>query len=202
MANPEIKTEGRSVGEGQSSSNNKKSAPLPKDAQVMAAVLKDMGVADYDPRVLNQLLEFSYRYVTNVLEDARCVSAHARKKQVDLDDVRLAAQLYAEQNVTAPPSRDVLLDMAAAKNNTALPIPKATCGLRLPPDRHCLTACNYRVRFKSRPKPPGFGGARGYAQPVKVVQPRMVGAPRPAGPPGLGPKPVIKVAPAAAPSSR
>ena len=34
---------------------------LPKDAQVMMAILKEMGVAEYEPRVINQMLEFSYR---------------------------------------------------------------------------------------------------------------------------------------------
>ncbi len=33
----------------------------PKDAQVMAAILKEMGVTDYEPRVINQMLEFTYR---------------------------------------------------------------------------------------------------------------------------------------------
>ena len=32
-----------------------------KDFQTMISVLKDMGVEDYEPRVVNQLLEFSYR---------------------------------------------------------------------------------------------------------------------------------------------
>jgi len=33
----------------------------PKEAQIMAAILKDMGVNDYEPRVVNQMMEFSYR---------------------------------------------------------------------------------------------------------------------------------------------
>ena len=33
----------------------------PKDAQVMAAILKDMGVSDHEPRVINHMLEFTYR---------------------------------------------------------------------------------------------------------------------------------------------
>lgn len=33
----------------------------PRDAQVMAAILKDMGVQDYEPRCINQMLEFAYR---------------------------------------------------------------------------------------------------------------------------------------------
>ena len=32
----------------------------PRDAQVMAAILKDMGVLDYEPRLINQMLEFTY----------------------------------------------------------------------------------------------------------------------------------------------
>ena len=35
---------------------------LPKDAQVMVAILKDMGINDFEPRVINQMLEFSYRF--------------------------------------------------------------------------------------------------------------------------------------------
>ncbi len=31
-----------------------------KDAQTMISVLKDMGVDEFEPRVINQLLEFSY----------------------------------------------------------------------------------------------------------------------------------------------
>ena len=42
---------------------------LPKDAQVMVAILKDMGINDFEPRVINQMLEFSYRF-------AVCLSRH------------------------------------------------------------------------------------------------------------------------------
>jgi hypothetical protein len=38
-----------------------------KDAQTMISVLKDMGVDDFEPRVVNQLLEFSYRNCSIVL---------------------------------------------------------------------------------------------------------------------------------------
>ncbi len=41
-----------------------------KDFQTMVSVLKDMGVEDYEPRVINQLLEFSYRllnFISNII---------------------------------------------------------------------------------------------------------------------------------------
>ena len=30
--------------------------------QVMISILKDMGINDFEPRVVNQMLEFSYRF--------------------------------------------------------------------------------------------------------------------------------------------
>ena len=65
----------------------------PKDAQVIAAILRDMGITEYEPRVINQLLEFCYRYITTVLDDAKVISGHAKKKNVDADDVKLAVQV-------------------------------------------------------------------------------------------------------------
>ena len=32
----------------------------PRDAAVMEAILKEMGVEEYDPNVVQQMLEFSY----------------------------------------------------------------------------------------------------------------------------------------------
>jgi hypothetical protein len=33
---------------------------------------------DYEPGVVTQMLEYSYRYITSVLEDARLYANHAR----------------------------------------------------------------------------------------------------------------------------
>ncbi|XP_053218829.1 transcription initiation factor TFIID subunit 9-like [Podarcis raffonei] len=118
----------------------------PKDAQVMAQILKDMGITEYEPRVINQMLEFAYRYVTTILEDAKIYSSHAKKSSVDADDVRLAIQCRTDQSFTSPPPRDFLLDIARQKNQTPLPLIKPYSGPRLPPDRYCLTAPNYRLK--------------------------------------------------------
>lgn len=112
----------------------------------MISILRDLGIQDYDPGVLTQMLEFSYRYISNILEDARVYSNHARKRMVDLEDVKLAVQVNTEQTVTGAPTREVLLDLAQSRNNTQLPLVKPGVGLRLPPDRHCLTNTNYRLR--------------------------------------------------------
>lgn len=113
---------------------------------MMAQILKDMGITEYEPRVINQMLEFAFRYVTTILDDAKIYSSHAKKPTVDADDVRLAIQCRADQSFTSPPPRDFLLDIARQKNQTPLPLIKPYAGPRLPPDRYCLTAPNYRLK--------------------------------------------------------
>merc|ERR1712203_759547 len=104
---------------------------------------------------------FSYRYVTGILEDARVYSSHARKKTLDTEDVKLAVQLAAEQGFTSPPPREALLELARAKNATQLPLIQPKAGVRLPPDRHCLTATNYKLKTRQRPSGFDYGGGGG-----------------------------------------
>lgn len=151
---------------GSNNQDEQAAKSLPKDAQVMASMLRDMGITEWEPRVINQLMEFSYNYVTTVLEDAKLFSSHARKKTIDVDDVRLAVQMYADQKVTTPPTRDLLQDVAREKNASSLPIPKSSSGLRLPPDRFCLNAANYKLKAtrkqtNSRQGPYYYGSSAG-----------------------------------------
>ncbi|KAE8749260.1 hypothetical protein FOCC_FOCC003967 [Frankliniella occidentalis] len=118
----------------------------PKDAQVIMSMLKDMGVQDYEQRVLNQLLEFTYRYVTCILDDSRVYATHAKKKTIDLDDVKLAVNMQLDRSFTTPPPREILLEVARLKNSQPLPVVKPSCGIRLPPDRYCLSSVNYKLR--------------------------------------------------------
>ncbi|XP_068436690.1 transcription initiation factor TFIID subunit 9 isoform X2 [Clinocottus analis] len=112
----------------------------------MIQILKDMGITEYEPRVINQMLEFTYRYVTTIIEDAKIYAAHAKKSGVDADDVKLAIQCRMDRSFTSPPPRDFLLEVARQKNQTPLPLIKPYTGPRLPPDRYCLTAPNYRLK--------------------------------------------------------
>ncbi|XP_021939135.1 transcription initiation factor TFIID subunit 9 [Zootermopsis nevadensis] len=125
---------------------------IPKDAQVIMSIMKDMGIHEYEPRAVNQLLEFTYRYITCILDDARVFANHAKKKVIDLEDVKLAVQMTIDRAFTTPPPRDILLEVARTKNNSPLPLIKPHCGLRLPPDRYCLSSCNYRLRSNKKPQ--------------------------------------------------
>ncbi|XP_054168227.1 transcription initiation factor TFIID subunit 9-like [Oppia nitens] len=118
----------------------------PKDAMIVTQILKDMAITDYEPRVIHQMVEFTYRYVSNVLEDAHLFSSYAKKKAIDADDITLAVQLQVDKGFTGPPPRDLLLEIARTKNNQPLPTIKSHNGPRLPADRYSLIACNYKQK--------------------------------------------------------
>jgi transcription initiation factor TFIID subunit 9B len=59
------------------------------------------------------------------------------------------------------------MDIARTKNNTPLPPIKAASGLRLPPDRYCLSACNYKLRAAVPPKKMVKGGFDPAKNPMK-----------------------------------
>lgn len=117
---------------------------IPRDAKVVALILKSMGVEHYEPRVVNQLLEFIHRYTTEVLEDAQLYASHAEKSDVDLEDVRLAIQSRVNLSFTNPPPRELLMELAQKRNGMPLPAVAPT-EVRLPQQQHCLVNPNYQV---------------------------------------------------------
>ena len=44
----------------------------------------------------------------------------------------------------------MLLEIARTKNSLPLPQIRPHCGIRLPPDRYCMTACNYELRSNKK----------------------------------------------------
>jgi histone H3/H4 len=80
---------------------------MPRDANIISLILKQMDVYEYDTRVIPQLLEFSYRYVQEVLQDAQFYAEHAGRTEICIDDVKLAIQAKVNLAFIAPPSREV-----------------------------------------------------------------------------------------------
>lgn len=119
---------------------------MPKDGQVIMAIMKEMGITEYEPKTIVQLTEFVYRYGSTILEEAKSFANNSKQKFLGIDDVTLALQLQSESTFTMPPPREVLLECARNKNNSPLPLIKPPCGLRLPPDRHCLSSPNYILK--------------------------------------------------------
>ncbi|KAL3146983.1 hypothetical protein ABBQ38_014951 [Trebouxia sp. C0009 RCD-2024] len=119
---------------------------LPSDALVVKQVLESMGIKEYEPRVVHQLLDFMYRNVAEVLQVAEAFSnrAGSAKKEVGMEDVMLAIQAKATTSFVAPPAQDALQAMADRRNKIALPALATKYGFRLPPPEDCLIAPNFQ----------------------------------------------------------
>jgi len=103
---------------------------------------------------------------------------------VDSDDIKLATKMLTEKTLSSIPPREMLLDVAKIKNSLPLPLIKSSSGLRLPPDRYCLTQPNYQLQlFKksiasSNSKPHNIsvrlpGSSGGFKTPLGVA-PRSI----------------------------
>ncbi|CAF3497738.1 unnamed protein product [Rotaria sordida] len=79
---------------------------LPKDGIVVQTMLQEMGITNYEPKLIPMVLDFMHQYTTDVLEEAKLYSIHAGRKQVELEDIKLACQNWAEEHSTMP-SKDV-----------------------------------------------------------------------------------------------
>eukprot|EP00732_Lithocolla_globosa_P004612 Lithocolla_globosa_v1_NODE_4347_length_1456_cov_63.894361.p1 type:complete len:211 gc:universal NODE_4347_length_1456_cov_63.894361:45-677(+) len=129
------------------------SSEEPRNARIIGVMLQSLGVEEWEPRVHHQLNEFLHRYLSDVFQDATMVAQHANVGNPDLtvEDIRLAIQAKVNHSFTAPPPREFMAEIAAQRNKNPLPLVVDKFGIRLPPDRHCLTAVSYQnIRSKRR----------------------------------------------------
>ena len=65
----------------------------------------------------------------------------------------------------------ILMEVARSKNSIPLPQVKPHCGIRLPPDAFCLTACNYKLKAQKKVMAKSVGAS-------STPGPRMTGVVR------------------------
>lgn len=127
---------------------NESAQEMPSDAIAIKKILASMGAEDYEPRVVNQLLDFLYRYVTDVLLDAELYAEHTGKAsgEASMEDVMLAIQSRTAYSFVQPPTHATLAEVADQLNSIPLPDVTKRFGLPLPPDEDCLVAPNYQLK--------------------------------------------------------
>lgn len=124
---------------------------VPREQLVAEEILKEHNVTRYQPGVVGYMMDYVYCYLQTVLEDAKIYSEHANKRHVDLEDLQLAVNLTLDKTHNTVPSKEFLLKLAKEKNSQPLPpLPEGRCGIRLPPDRLCLT--NPTISIKNNQK--------------------------------------------------
>ena len=114
----------------------------------MRRLLREMGVEEYEPRVLHQLLEYSHAYCTDIFTDAAHYAEHAsRPGQLECEDVQLSSRLNAAASQTAAPQ---LIEWMARIRNREPLAPPTVPTIQMPNPRLCLVEENWQLE----PAPP------------------------------------------------
>ncbi|QDZ20229.1 subunit 9 of transcription initiation factor TFIID [Chloropicon primus] len=134
---------------------------VPYAARVVADLLKEMGVEEYEPRVVYQLLEFITTYAHGVLNTAEEYAEHAGRvaEEIVWQDIALAIgksrgpqvdplgvfEPVVPSGFPAKPNAQLLKTMAERINAQKLPDLSKKAGLSLPGDEKMLTAQNFDI---------------------------------------------------------
>ncbi|GFY05387.1 transcription initiation factor TFIID subunit 9 [Trichonephila clavipes] len=132
---------------------------ISKDEQIVAGVLEDLGITEYEDGVLPLMLKFINKYVKNVIEDALEFSNHTNNKEtIDANDIARALSHHTkyERNWIRTPDKEQLLSMVKRKNSIPLPQIKSSTVSQLPPDHYSQTACNDSVKSREKKAPKIF----------------------------------------------
>ncbi|KAK9474156.1 uncharacterized protein V1510DRAFT_412562 [Dipodascopsis tothii] len=122
-----------------------------------------MGVTSYHDRVPLQLMDFACRYTNGILHDALLYADHSRSANpttgtagnthLTLEDIRLAVAARVNYQFKPAPPKELLLELAQERNRKPLPPISQTFGIRLPPEKYCLTAKDWEIEDEERDLP-------------------------------------------------
>lgn len=126
---------------------------VPRDVRLLHLILASLGITQYQDHVPLQLMDFAYRYSYGVLQDAVLYHDHAgslgtnnlKTYPLTVEDIRLAVAARTNYQFKPAPPKALLLEVAAEKNKKALPAVMAGWGLRLPPEKYCLTSKDWTL---------------------------------------------------------
>jgi transcription initiation factor TFIID subunit 9B len=140
----------------QTTLSNDTGARKPRDARLIHLVLASMNVTAYQERIPLMLMDFAYRYTSGALQDALMFSdaingtantgSQNPPSAISSDDLRmsLACRVNHQFNTSLP--KEFLLDIAQERNRVALPTVGPEFGVRLPPEKYCLTGVNWTLK--------------------------------------------------------
>ncbi|KAK9464842.1 hypothetical protein V1512DRAFT_267309 [Lipomyces arxii] len=127
----------------------------PRDARLLHLMMSSMGISSYQDRVPLQLMDFAYRYTSSVLEDSLLYADHshstnpstgtAANTHLSVEDVRLSVGAKVNYQFKPAPPKELLLELAQERNRRPLPVISDVYGIRLPPEKYCLTAKDWDV---------------------------------------------------------
>eukprot|EP01040_Poterioochromonas_malhamensis_P005287 gene5287-5670_t len=101
-------------------SSSAENPSLGDDEKGIIEILKSMGIDQFDPMVPVALNEYARRFVAELLCDAKDYSIHAKKTDLDAEDVKLAIKLSDVKISGVDQSQSVIEEIKAEINKQSL----------------------------------------------------------------------------------
>ncbi|TBU10271.1 subunit 9 of transcription initiation factor IID [Hamiltosporidium tvaerminnensis] len=117
----------------------------PRDAKVVSLILRSLGIEECEPKVIIQLLEFAYKYSTEILLDAVLYAEHANRKNVTSVDIKLSLQTKVGRHFVPPPPKQYMNEIAVTVNSRPLLMYEDEILLQVPPAKLALFGLEYSV---------------------------------------------------------
>ncbi|CDH10163.1 probable Transcription initiation factor TFIID subunit 9 [Zygosaccharomyces bailii ISA1307] len=120
---------------------------IPRDVRLLHLLLASQSIHQYEDQVPLQLMDFAYRYTRGVLKDAVVYNDYAESpgQGLTVEDIRLAIAARTQYQFKPTAPKELLLQLAAERNKKALPQVMGMWGVRLPPEKYCLTAKDWEL---------------------------------------------------------
>lgn len=121
---------------------------VPRDVRLLHLLLASQAIQQYEDQVPLQLMDFAHRYTRGVLKDAMVYGDYAAGEsgaELSVEDIRLAIAARTQYQFKPTAPKELLLQLAAERNKKALPQVVNMWGTRLPPEKYCLTAKEWRL---------------------------------------------------------
>lgn len=116
---------------------------VPRDVRLLHLLLASQSIHHYEDQVPLQLMDFAFRYTRGVLKDAMVYNDYAEQgaaSGLSVEDIRLAIAARTQYQFKPTAPKELLLQLASERNKKALPQVMGMWGVRLPPEKYCLTA--------------------------------------------------------------
>ncbi|CCC69072.1 hypothetical protein NCAS_0C00820 [Naumovozyma castellii] len=134
----------------------------PRDVRLLHLLLAAQSIHQYEDQVPLQLMDFAHRYARGILKDAMVYNDHSAAgpsdtttgnttsatggaKGLTVEDIRLAIASRTQYQFKPTAPKELLLQLAQERNKKSLPQVMGAWGVRLPPEKYCLTAKDWTL---------------------------------------------------------
>ncbi|KAI5148565.1 hypothetical protein ENBRE01_0403 [Enteropsectra breve] len=122
----------------------------PRDAKVISVILRSLGIEECEPKVITQLLEFVYKYSTDIMMDADLFSKHCGRESISAADIKLSLQSKVGKYFLPAPPRSFLQASADYVNSKPLTMPDSENLLRTPVPSMSVSSMEYEIEQKEQ----------------------------------------------------